>query len=179
MIALDASALRVILLNEPEAPWFARMMAENDCLVAATTRLEAVWMVRQSGKPRLVDALEAVFSWRNVETVAISSAHLAFAELCAAQIDDAATVPSLSMIASRLPAETISSGSRLMERLRPMGPDVSAHISLEAPQAGHQHLKQLNLGPCLSYAVARVAVVPLLFKDEALSRTDIEPAWRL
>ena len=38
--------------------------------------------------------------------------------------------------------------------------------------------RRLNIGPCLSYAVARVAAVPLLFKDEALARTDIEPAWR-
>jgi ribonuclease VapC len=36
----------------------------------------------------------------------------------------------------------------------------------------------LNLGACLSYAVARVAAVPLLFKGGDLSRTDIEPAWR-
>lgn len=36
----------------------------------------------------------------------------------------------------------------------------------------------LNYGDCLSYGVAKVAGVPLLYKGEDLALTDIEPAWR-
>lgn len=36
----------------------------------------------------------------------------------------------------------------------------------------------LNYGDCLSYGVAKVAGVPLLFKGGDFALTDIEPAWR-
>lgn len=150
MIALDASALRAILSGEPEARWFARMIAENDCLVGAPTRLEALLAARATGETAQVVALEALFHWRNVETVALGAAHLAAAEAAAAQMQ-------------ALPGS-------LVERLH----------RLEGQRNGVAAIpdRRLNIGPCLSYAVARVAAVPLLFKDEALARTDIEPAWR-
>ena len=43
---------------------------------------------------------------------------------------------------------------------------------------GQGHKAQLNFGDCLSYAMAKVACVPLLFKDEDFRHTDIEPALR-
>lgn len=43
---------------------------------------------------------------------------------------------------------------------------------------GQGHPAQLNLGDCLSYAVAKVLGIPLLFQGDDFSRTDIEPAWR-
>ena len=43
---------------------------------------------------------------------------------------------------------------------------------------GQGHPARLNFGDCMSYAVARVHGVPLLFKGEDFSQTDIEPAWR-
>jgi ribonuclease VapC len=36
---------------------------------------------------------------------------------------------------------------------------------------------RLNFGDCLSYAVAKVAGEPLLFKGDDFTHTDIEPAW--
>ena len=149
MIALDASALRAILAGEPEARWFARMIAENDCLVGAPTRLEALLAARACGTAAQIAALETLFGWRNVETVAIGPAHLAAAEAAAAQMQAA-------------PGSLVDRLQRL-ESQRGIAP---------LPD------RRLNIGPCLSYAVARVAAVPLLFKDEALARTDIEPAWR-
>ncbi|WP_375457608.1 type II toxin-antitoxin system VapC family toxin [uncultured Enterovirga sp.] len=42
---------------------------------------------------------------------------------------------------------------------------------------GQGHPAQLNFGDCLSYAVAKVCGVPLLFKGNDFSRTDIVPAY--
>jgi ribonuclease VapC len=36
----------------------------------------------------------------------------------------------------------------------------------------------LNYGDCLSYAIARVAGVPLLYKGDNFLHTDIKPALR-
>ncbi|MGL4437769.1 MAG: type II toxin-antitoxin system VapC family toxin [Bosea sp. (in: a-proteobacteria)] len=41
---------------------------------------------------------------------------------------------------------------------------------------GQGHIAQLNFGDCLSYAMAKVAGVPLLFKGDDFRHTDIEPA---
>lgn len=43
---------------------------------------------------------------------------------------------------------------------------------------GQGHPAQLNFGDCLSYAMAKVAGVPLLFKGDDFRHTDIEPALR-
>lgn len=41
---------------------------------------------------------------------------------------------------------------------------------------GRGHPAQLNYGDCMSYAVARVLGLPLLFKGRDFSHTDIRPA---
>lgn len=41
---------------------------------------------------------------------------------------------------------------------------------------GQGHPAQLNFGDCLSYAVAQVCGVPLLFKGNDFRRTDVIPA---
>ena len=41
---------------------------------------------------------------------------------------------------------------------------------------GRGHPAQLNYGDCMSYAVARVRGLPLLFKGNDFSKTDIVPA---
>lgn len=41
---------------------------------------------------------------------------------------------------------------------------------------GRGHPAQLNLGDCFAYAVARDQNVPLLFKGNDFSQTDIDPA---
>lgn len=43
---------------------------------------------------------------------------------------------------------------------------------------GRGHPAQLNLGDCFAYAVARNYQVPLLFKGDDFSKTDIGPALR-
>lgn len=42
---------------------------------------------------------------------------------------------------------------------------------------GRGHPAQLNFGDCLSYAVAKVGSLPLLYKGEDFARTDIDAAW--
>ena len=42
---------------------------------------------------------------------------------------------------------------------------------------GRSHPAQPNLGDCFAYAVARTNGVPLLFKGNDFSKTDIELAW--
>ena len=126
MIAVDASALRVILQKEDEAPWFARMIAENDCLVGMPTRLEVLLLAQQSGSARHVEALEALFQWRNVETIALSTAHLAAARAGAAQMARAA-------------------GGSLLDRLQRLNEARSTAPRLAGPETVPG---QLNLGPC-------------------------------
>lgn len=42
---------------------------------------------------------------------------------------------------------------------------------------GQGHPAQLNFGDCISYAVAKVARIPLLFVGDDFSQTDITPAY--
>lgn len=53
----------------------------------------------------------------------------------------------------------------------------AAHDAYRRYGKGQGHPAQLDLGDCLSYAVAKVRGVPLLFKGADFARTDIEPAW--
>jgi ribonuclease VapC len=41
-----------------------------------------------------------------------------------------------------------------------------------------RHPARLNLADCFSYGLAKSRDLPLLFKGEDFSRTDIVPAWR-
>ena len=43
---------------------------------------------------------------------------------------------------------------------------------------GRGHAACLNFGDCLTYAVAKVHALPLLFKGNDFVHTDIEPAYR-
>jgi ribonuclease VapC len=40
------------------------------------------------------------------------------------------------------------------------------------------HPARLNLADCFSYALAKLRDVPLLFKGDDFTKTDITPAWR-
>ncbi len=42
---------------------------------------------------------------------------------------------------------------------------------------GRGHPAKLNFGDCMSYSVAKVAGIPLLFKGDDFSHTDITPAY--
>ena len=42
-----------------------------------------------------------------------------------------------------------------------------------------RHPAGLNLGDCFSYALAKWAGAPLLFKGDDFCHTDLQPAWRL
>jgi len=41
---------------------------------------------------------------------------------------------------------------------------------------GRGHPAQLNLGDCFAYAMARNRRIPLLFKGDDFTKTDIDPA---
>jgi ribonuclease VapC len=41
-----------------------------------------------------------------------------------------------------------------------------------------RHPAQLNFGDCFSYALAKSRDLPLLFKGDGFSQTDIVPAWQ-
>ena len=54
-----------------------------------------------------------------------------------------------------------------------------AHMALEAYAAygkGQNNKAALNYGDCFSYALAKATGLPLLFKGDDFSETDIEPA---
>lgn len=43
---------------------------------------------------------------------------------------------------------------------------------------GYGHPAKLNFGDCLSYAVAKSFGIPLLYKGNDFSQTDLDPVWR-
>jgi len=70
---------------------------------------------------------------------------------------------------------------RLITRLEPeVAPFDSAHLGWARDAFRRfgkgRHPAALNLGDCMAYATARHAVLPLLFKGDDFSRTDIERA---
>jgi ribonuclease VapC len=76
MIALDSSALFAIVQGEAESETFARMIAENDCLLGAPTGLEAYMVTRARGDDSQLAELHRLCALKNVTTIAFSSAHL-------------------------------------------------------------------------------------------------------
>lgn len=53
-----------------------------------------------------------------------------------------------------------------------------AMLAVDRYGRGSRHPAKLNFGDCLSYAVAKVHRLPLLYKGEDFVHTDIEPVWR-
>ena len=52
----------------------------------------------------------------------------------------------------------------------------AASSAFESYGKGRGHSAQLNFGDCMAYAVAKVEGIPLLYKGEDFSRTDIRRA---
>ncbi len=52
----------------------------------------------------------------------------------------------------------------------------TALVAFDRYGKGRGHPARLNLGDCFAYAVARNRNLPLLFKGDDFSKTDIEPA---
>jgi ribonuclease VapC len=52
----------------------------------------------------------------------------------------------------------------------------AALVAFDRYGKGRGHPAQLNLGDCFAYAAARNRNLPLLFKGDDFSKTDIEPA---
>lgn len=74
--------------------------------------------------------------------------------------------------------------SKLLRDLSIKTAEFTAVMAQEATMAfrrygkGQGHPAQLNFGDCMSYAVAKVYDVPLLFKGNDFSATDLRPAYR-
>ena len=90
-------------------------------------------------------------------------------------------------------AETgIVLSARISEEAKPTLALLLEHLDLETVPFGASHARAareafdrfgrgrhpaaLNFGDCLTYAVARVAGMPLLFVGDDFARTDLEPA---
>jgi ribonuclease VapC len=81
MIALDTSALIAIAANEREAMAFAALAVQNDCLVGAPTRLEAMVVASRDTSGEAYRDLLAILSWKNVVTVDFTPTHTSIAHL--------------------------------------------------------------------------------------------------
>lgn len=129
MIALDSSALVAIVLVEPEAEDFARIVGRQRCLVGWPTVFETSAVLRNSSAVSSGAAfVEALLGRPNVEAVPFD---------------------------------------RALYR--------AARHALEHFGRG-RHRARLNFGDCLSYAVAKVHDVPLLYKGDDFPHTDLRPA---
>ena len=87
-----------------------------------------------------------------------------------------------SVLATRMPGQHRRFLDRFMARRSvSVIPFEQRHLlaameGLERFGKGRGHPAQLNLGDCLSYAVAKVHGLPLLFKGDDFTHADIEPA---
>ena len=93
-------------------------------------------------------------------------------------------VPASVLIEAGIAADERGYGEELDELLDKIQPEIVAIDRLIANLArrtarkfgrGH-HPAKLNFGDCLSYAVAKSLRLPLLFKGNEFSQTDIRPA---
>ena len=129
MIAVDTSAMLVILLAEEEAPAFRDLMGEaGRALVSAGTAIEFAVVASRDD-----DLFAAALAFLNEPFIDIEPVSAAQAAVAA-------------------------------EAYRRYG-------------KGH-HPAGLNLGDIFAYALARERGVPLLFKGDDFSQTDIEDAAR-
>lgn len=113
--------------------------------------------------------------------------HLDYLTLLAEQrgVIGAPSVVETKLVFSRVPAVEVDAFLRgLMQRVNlsvvPFSPEM-AEIAVAAFRRygkGQGHPAQLNFGDCMSYAVAKVHDVPLLFKGHDFSATDLRPAQR-
>jgi ribonuclease VapC len=127
VIALDSSAVLAILIGEPEAERFARIIANADgCLLSAVSYLETALVLIGRGP---VDAAEA-----------------------------------LDALAAAAAIEIVPFGGEQARAAR------DAFVCF----GKGRHPAGLNMGDCAAYALARTRGVPLLFKGDDFSRTDVE-----
>jgi|SRR5690625_4264758 len=94
----------------------------------------------------------------------------------AASLTEAALV-----VQSRQGPDAVEDLRRLLERARVEVVPVDAALAWDAHAAWRRfgkgrHPAGLNFGGCFSYALAKSRAVPLLFKGEDFSQTDIERA---
>ena len=80
MIAVDSSALLAIVLDEPEAARFAKILLSRDCLVGAPTALECHFALTRFRQPKFLRTLEKMLEGRTVEIVAFTLEHLHIAK---------------------------------------------------------------------------------------------------
>lgn len=130
MIAVDASALLAVLLEEPEAPEMATCITQAEqCCVSVSSVLECSMKLQGLYGPARDGRLDVFLAEIRIEIVPIDLAQLA--------------------------------GARHA-------------FGLYGKTMGHP--ARLNFGDCFSYALARSRNVPLLFKGNDFSQTDITPA---
>jgi ribonuclease VapC len=79
----------------------------------------------------------------------------------------ATALEAVSLWMARPNVETMAFDERLFQ---------AANLAFQQFGKGMGHPAQLNFGDCMAYAVARVRDVPLLYKGEGFSHTDIRPA---
>jgi ribonuclease VapC len=79
VIALDTSALIAVVSNEPEATFFAALIAQNDCLVGAPTQFEAAMVANRDASGGGYRDLLKILAWKNVAIIDFSAAHAAIA----------------------------------------------------------------------------------------------------
>jgi ribonuclease VapC len=81
VIALDASAILAIATDEPEGTAFAKLIAENDCIFGAPSKLEAAMVLNRRTTPQHTMQLTDILKLKNVVVVAFSDEHAMIAEV--------------------------------------------------------------------------------------------------
>ena len=129
MIVIDSSALIAILLNEPEAETFAKIIASsNDAVMSAPNFVEAEMVGCSRKQIRGPNTLDKIIAELGVQIVSFTAKQ--------------------------------------------------SHLAIDAflRYGKGRHPAGLNMGDCFAYALAKDYIVPLLFKGNDFSQTDIKLA---
>jgi len=127
----------------------------------------------------IVDSSAIVAVLQEEDDAAIHAAALRDAD--ATKMSAATYVELINVLDRRIGIEAVEALERLMERV---GIEVVDFTADQAQWARHARLTfgagrnkaNLNFGDCFSYALARAANEPLLFKGNDFALTDVNPA---
>lgn len=120
-------------------------------------------LAREPDERELLQRLQA-YSVRQTSPTAVWETVVAIARLRRMEIDDAEATVEEFLRFAKIKVEPMQAEAR------------HTAIDAYARYGKGRHPAGLNFGDCFAYACARDAHVPMLYKGDDFSRTDIEPA---
>jgi ribonuclease VapC len=93
VIAIDSSAIVAIVLREPEGSAFARIIAENDCILGAPTLFESTIVLGMRTAGWHLPELQRVVALKNLAVVEFTGQHAEMAQIAYERFGKGASHP--------------------------------------------------------------------------------------